>query len=279
MYINYNITHEDKTVQVYITTVFSISIACSILSMLLYILNMWKFRNSKERRKINPLKIKREVFVLNFILACTIWQVLMIAEVHSFQYFDNHEIPHTVFLCFSFFITIIFYSWGYVWQMLMVYTAYYTHFSKFQRRVKISYQYVFVIIVSLFIFGINILSIHLQNKVLKFHEKYVKSEIPFWIITAIEIFMTLFTAVIVYYISYKRFLSIKISTQKPSKEIVTKEILLSDYFRDKVMLLVIFFLIMLTDILYMTKSTSPKTYYIMYGIFHSLWVSLFFQKI
>lgn len=82
MYIRSSTTEFGLSVNIYLTSLLSISISCTIFSMLLYLLNISKFKNVNERMKF-PLKINRAAFLFNMFLAGMLWQILILIEIHN----------------------------------------------------------------------------------------------------------------------------------------------------------------------------------------------------
>lgn len=97
MYIRSSATEFGLSVNIYLTSLLSISISCTIFSMLLYLLNISKFKNVNERMKF-PLKINRAAFLFNMFLAGMLWQILILIEIHNHSYFSSNKMEHTVVL-------------------------------------------------------------------------------------------------------------------------------------------------------------------------------------
>ena len=106
MYIKSNAAEFNQSIKSYLTSLLSVSVACTILSMLLYLLNISKFKNVAEWIKF-PLKINRAVFVFNMFIAGLLWQLLIIIEIHNYSYFKSNKIEHTVILCSIYISSII----------------------------------------------------------------------------------------------------------------------------------------------------------------------------
>lgn len=139
MYIRSSTTEFSLSVNIYLASLLSISITCTIFSMLLYLLNISKFKNVNERMKF-PLKINRAAFLFNMFLAGMLWQILILIEIHNYSYFSSNKMEHTVVLLCMYISGIILYLWYFIWMMLLFLTVHYVHVSMFKDKMKLRYS-------------------------------------------------------------------------------------------------------------------------------------------
>lgn len=270
MYIRSNTTEFTQSIKSYLTSLLSVSVACTILSMLLYLLNISKFKNVAERIKF-PLKINRAVFVFNMFIAGLLWQLLIIIEIHNYSYFKSNKIEHTVILCSMYISSIILYSWYFILMLLLFLTAYYVHASMFKDKMKILKSYIFVILIVTVLLVLNILITYFQKIGDSFAEKFTNSKMSYWIINCIQIFTAIYGAIFIFYVIYVRAKQLY-KANKSRKEIFYL-LLTADYVRDKIIIFLILLLIMVTDLMYVVDAVSSNSYYYIYGMFHSFLVS------
>ena len=275
MYIKSNAAEFNQSIKSYLTSLLSVSVACTILSILLYLLNISKFKNVAERIKF-PLKINRAVFVFNMFIAGLIWQLLIIIEIHNYSYFKSNKIEHTVILYSMYISSIILYSWYFILTLLLFLTAYYVHASMFKDKMKILKSYIFVIFIVTVLLVLNILITYFQKVGHSFVEKFTNSKMSYWIINCIQIFTAIYGAIFIFYVIYVRAKQLY-KANKSRKEIFYL-LLTADYVRDKIIIFLILLLIMVTDLMYVVDAVSSNSYYYIYGMFHSFLVSNNFFK-
>ena len=270
MYIRSSTTEFSFPVKIYLTSLLSISIACIIFSMLLYLLNISKFKNVNERMKF-PLKINRAVFVVNMFLAVLIWQVLILIEIHNYGYFTSNEVERTIVLFCMYISGIIFYLWYFIWMMLLFLTVHYVHVSMFKDKMKLLYSYIFVTFTLAVFLVLNILVANFQGNGSSFVEKYTNSKVPYWIINSMQILAVIYGAVVIFHLIYIRAKQFH-QADKSTKEIVYL-LLTSVYVRNKIIFFLILLMIMVADLMHIADALSFDAYCYIYGIFHSLLVS------
>lgn len=275
MYIRSSTTEFGLSVNIYLTSLLSISISCTIFSMLLYLLNISKFKNVNERMKF-PLKINRAAFLFNMFLAGMLWQILILIEIHNYSYFSSNKMEHTVVLLCMYISGIILYLWYFIWMMLLFLTVHYVHVSMFKDKMKLRYSYMFVIFTVAVFLVLNILITNFQGNGISFVEKYTNSKVPYWIFNSMQILAAVYGAVVIFYLIYIRVKHFH-QADKSRKEIIYL-LLTADYLRNKIIFFLILLMIMVTDLIHIADALSSDAYYYIYGIFHSLLVSNVFFK-
>ena len=268
MIINLKYVDFSSTDKIYLAVLFGISITCSCISVVIYALNIRRFKS--EHVKF-PLKKNRAVFVVNQFVLCATWQSLMLVQIHALDYFRQNDKRYVILLIFTYIITVLFYWWSFMTIALYYFSARYNDAERYKRKVKILYSATFVALMSSLIVVTTLLIIHFQENG-DYCKKYINSKYPFWLINCLQIFILLMGILAFAYVVYVRVKQLN-QTGIPGKRVVM--LLKESYLQNNLASILILLPIALCDMLYSTERLSSSAYVYVYGFFHFLWVGFF----